>query len=196
MKATGGKWSLGVSVNGGKVETASDLAFNITPDNLQTELQKLSNIGAKNITVEGTAGSLYILTPAATHVLDLTLTTSSLTGGTATNSKTRDPNNYRSMLGLATPPFYKKAIKLRYRNQDAADKSFNYWLWPEESKSLGELTLSYPWTDEYYNLFSVFRWSEGWSGAQWGVFLVLMMFVVGVGVVLFFVANKKEAPGR
>ncbi len=107
--------------------------------------------------------------------------------------KDRKPDNYRSMLGLDTPPFYHQSLEA-YFGRPFNRAAYQFWMWPREREAVEEFSLPYPWTDEYSNLFGVFRWGEGagsWSAQQWAVCVFLLLVFGAVGVVLWFVANKK-----
>lgn len=107
MTATGGTWK--ITFQG---QTTSTLQWNAQPATVQAALQALSTIGSGNVTVTGTAGSSYVLTFVSglgTETLpNVSLTTSSLTGGTAAavvttagsgnNSDLNTPNSLGSIV--------------------------------------------------------------------------------------------------
>lgn len=77
---TGGTFPLTVTV-GGDSQTASGIAYNATTSAVQSALAALSNVGAGNVTVTGTAGSAYhvVLANGGT----LSTAGGSFTGGTS-----------------------------------------------------------------------------------------------------------------
>lgn len=83
---TGGTHRLSVSVNGGTPRETPNLAYNTSAAAVQTALQALANVGSGNLTVSGSAGGPYTITPAgslASADVVVLSTTNALTGGTA-----------------------------------------------------------------------------------------------------------------
>lgn len=85
ITASGGTFTLGVSVNGEAVQTTSALAFDASSATVETALIALSNIaaGEVGVTGDGPHNILFANALAATPVA-VTVNVGSLTGGTAT----------------------------------------------------------------------------------------------------------------
>jgi hypothetical protein len=66
-------------------QTTSALAYNVSPADMQTALEALSNLDPGDVTVTGTAGVVYLLrfggTKAGTDVAAVTITNTGITGG-------------------------------------------------------------------------------------------------------------------
>lgn len=79
---TGGTWT--ATFRG---QTATGLAYNITPDALETALEALTSVGAGNVRVTGSAGSSYVVTflndLGNQDVPAMTVSGAGLTGGTS-----------------------------------------------------------------------------------------------------------------
>lgn len=99
MTATGGTWQVSNENLAGAVETTPALAWNITAADLKTALEALPGIGAGTIFSVVLVGTVYTIIPVAPNftVQRLTLTTASLTGGTASIDYS---GNWADMRGL------------------------------------------------------------------------------------------------
>lgn len=81
---TGGTFTVTVGVNGGATQTTSAVAYNATGATLQTAIAALTNVGAGNVNVSGSAGGPYSIGfPATLGTVTVTSSGASLTGGTS-----------------------------------------------------------------------------------------------------------------
>ena len=80
---TGGTFTVSVTTSAG-TQTTSGVAYNASAATLQTALQALSNVGAGNLLVTGSAGGPYTVTAPTGFVVSATTASgASLTGGTS-----------------------------------------------------------------------------------------------------------------
>lgn len=80
---TGGTFTITVTV-GGVAQTTAGIAYNATASAVQTAIQALSNVGAGNATVTGSAGGPYTITFAdSLGAVTVTASGAGLTGGTS-----------------------------------------------------------------------------------------------------------------
>lgn len=90
IDATGGTFTLGVSVDGGAVVHTGNIAFDASAATIQAALTGLSNVGAGNMTVTGASTPFTIAATGtlAGHAIAVTADSTLLTGNTHTATVT------------------------------------------------------------------------------------------------------------